>query len=158
MLLVGTLAFAPQHAAPELTRPEFRGRWAWLAGLLALAAVLWLYRGAIVQAAAPAAIFPPLTPAVISGALFAPLVEEWIFRGVLWRQLAPAGAPPRAAATALLATSIAFGLWHLPFADHAPIHVHALFGAAMGLLRWRTGSIVPGIALHGLGNLLSFVR
>jgi membrane protease YdiL (CAAX protease family) len=77
--------------------------------------------------------------------LVAPFVEELLFRGLgfgLLRQFA--GPWP-----AILITGVAFGLAHglvlgLP--------VLAIFGVTLGWLRWQTGSVYPGMIVHGLFN------
>jgi membrane protease YdiL (CAAX protease family) len=77
--------------------------------------------------------------------LVAPFVEELLFRGLgygLLRQFV--GPWP-----AILVTGLAFGLAHglvlgLP--------VLSVFGITLGWLRWRTGSVYPGMVVHALFN------
>ena len=115
-------------------------------------------------------------PALFEMALVTPLVEETLFRGLLWARLKAAlgeGLP------LLVATSLLFGLWHLGYADAvarqlevqaagpAPVEeglgaimaAKALFGAFMGFvlgaLRLRYGCcLAPGL-LHGIWNILA---
>lgn len=77
----------------------------------------------------------------------APLFEEAFFRGFL-----QAGLTPRLGATATIAlSSMLFMLAHAP-SDAIGALDPLLSGIALGLLRHRTGSLVPGIAFHALGN------
>lgn len=78
-------------------------------------------------------------------ALFAPLVEEYVFRGVGFGLVSSVAGPM----VAVLATALAFGLAHglvlgLP--------VLTLFGAVLGWLRWKTDSLYPPMILHGIFN------
>jgi len=80
----------------------------------------------------------------------APFVEELLFRGLgygLLRQFV--GPWP-----AILVTGSAFGLAHglvlgLP--------VLTIFGITLGWLRWQTGSVYPGMAVHALFNAAALV-
>jgi membrane protease YdiL (CAAX protease family) len=80
-------------------------------------------------------------------AIVAPVVEELTFRGLGFSLLSRFG--PR---TALCATSILFGLAH-GFLFALPLFI--AFGFAVGWLRLRTGSVYPGIVLHGLINAVA---
>lgn len=92
----------------------------------------------------------------IAAAIAAPLVEEWLFRGVLWDAIRVRST----ALVALLLTSTLFAVWHWVSirepswtgSGGTPILMHFAFGALMGLLRWRFDSIGLGIALHALYN------
>ena len=124
---------------------------------LAIAGVAWLYRDQLERAVTHGVHWPPLTLGMVNAILIGPVVEEWIFRGVLWRALVPeALADPGVAVTAGIATSIAFAFWHLPFNPDAPLVLHAIFGAAMATVRWRSGSVVPGVVLHAAANALNY--
>ena len=127
------------------------GVWAVAVGGTAL-----LYGGSIAAVLQGGPHFDAAPLVFISGAVLAPFAEEWIFRGVLWKALGGEGFGRRGEVVALGVTSLAFGLWHLPFSP-SPVWIHALFGLLMGLLRWRTGSVLPGTLLHALGNALSLL-
>jgi uncharacterized protein len=76
--------------------------------------------------------------------LAAPVVEEFTFRGVGFRLLSPFGS-----AVAVLGTATAFA------ADHGLVEgfpALLLFGVAVALVRLRTGSLYPGMLLHGSFN------
>ncbi|MBN2798405.1 MAG: CPBP family intramembrane metalloprotease [Deltaproteobacteria bacterium] len=88
----------------------------------------------------------PWENAIMLGAvvLGAPLLEEAIFRGLLWHSLA------RHLPLWLvwLGTSLAFAAWHMD-----PLQSTAVFftGLFIGAIRWTTGSIWPAVLVH-LGN------
>jgi membrane protease YdiL (CAAX protease family) len=93
---------------------------------------------------------------LLGAAVAWPVAEEWLFRGVLWREFGGGDRRRRwGNFLALVVTSIAFGLWHLPHSP-SPLWVHAAFGVLMGLLRWRTGSVLPPTLVHGAGNALGY--
>ncbi len=55
----------------------------------------------------------------------------------------------------------ALALWHAPLLEPSwtspagtPLWAHAVFGVLVGVLRWRTGALAPGIAMHALFNAL----
>ena len=76
--------------------------------------------------------------------LVAPLCEEVLFRGAFQGTLEQRG-PVRAIAW----TALVFGFIHLnPFNFIGPI----LYGVGLGLVVWRTGSILPAILWHALNN------
>jgi membrane protease YdiL (CAAX protease family) len=77
----------------------------------------------------------------------APLAEEFFFRGYFFGALRRRGLW-----TAAALTGLAFGLVHVfgsPIAFIVPL---AVLGAGLCLLRERTGSLYPGIALHCINN------
>lgn len=90
---------------------------------------------------------------VVAIVVSAPLFEELIFRGYLWRVL-EAGLGSLAA---LVGTTLLFALFHMD-----PVQSVALLPIAffLGWLRGRSGSIVPSMVVHlmnnGLGVLLTY--
>jgi hypothetical protein len=79
--------------------------------------------------------------------VFAPVTEEFFFRGYFFGALRRKGLW-----FAALFTGLAFGLVHVfgsPIAFIVPL---ALLGMLLCLLRERTGSLYPGIALHCINN------
>ncbi len=82
-------------------------------------------------------------------AALVPIVEELIFRGVGFSLLQRFGAP-----VAIAGTAVAFALAH-GLVQGFPILL--VFGLGLGWLRWQTGSIVPGIAVHASFNALSLI-
>jgi membrane protease YdiL (CAAX protease family) len=86
-------------------------------------------------------------------ALVAPVAEELTFRGVGYGLLEPYGRT-----LAIVAVGLAFGLAH-GLVEALPIL--AFFGTALAWLRSRTGSVFPGMVVHGCWNgiaLLSAVH
>ena len=79
--------------------------------------------------------------------LAAPVVEELTFRGLGFTLLSGYGN-----GVALLVTSAAFAAAHGLVNGFPALF---LFGMAVGLLRLRTGSIYPGMLLHGSFNALA---
>ncbi len=82
-------------------------------------------------------------------ALLTPIVEELVFRGIGFTLLERYGQ-----AAAIVLVGIAFGLAHglvLGF----PILV--AFGSGLAYLRSRTGSVYPGMLLHGTFNAIALV-
>ena len=86
-------------------------------------------------------------------AFVAPLCEEFFFRGfmfgVLREQIGVAGGA--------LATGLIFGGVHATGSPVETLGVLVVLGVLLCLLYWRTGSLLPCIALHALNNGISFV-
>jgi membrane protease YdiL (CAAX protease family) len=84
--------------------------------------------------------------------LVAPLAEEFFFRGFLFGVLAERMGPLLGA---LVAGSI-FGLVHVAGSPFKTVVVLAILGISLCLLYWRTGSLLPCIAVHAINNSISF--
>lgn len=80
--------------------------------------------------------------------LVAPLAEELLFRGFIWDCLER----EMGRRAAWLLSSLLFSLYHVD-----PLHVVSVFPLSLllGVLRLRTGSVLPSIAAHFGNNLLS---
>ncbi len=79
------------------------------------------------------------------------VVEEFFFRGFLFNAICST----TRARTAILATAALFGLFHVFTSGILTIERFlptALMGLALGWLRWRSGSVFPGMLLHALHN------
>ncbi|HEV3142825.1 MAG TPA: ABC transporter permease subunit/CPBP intramembrane protease, partial [Gemmataceae bacterium] len=77
--------------------------------------------------------------------------EELFFRGYLFNALAVAGKPRNA----VLATAFLFGVFHVLIGGSLALEriiPATLMGLVLGWLRWRSGSIWPGVVLHSLHN------
>jgi membrane protease YdiL (CAAX protease family) len=80
---------------------------------------------------------------------FIPFVEELTFRGLGYSLLERFGRWP-----AILVVGILFGLAH-GLVVSLPVIV--VLGWILGWIRSRTGSVLPGMALHGTFNLIALV-
>lgn len=93
----------------------------------------------------------PLPIVVLAMSIAPSICEEWFFRGMLQRSLLKHGR----AVWAIIGSAVAFGAFHtlsgsvVAFDRLIPT---ALMGGVLGWIAWRTGSILPGIALHMLHN------
>ncbi len=82
----------------------------------------------------------------------APIAEETFFRGFFfgavrnWRGVWPAA----------IITGLVFGAVHVGSYSVAYLPPLAFLGFALCLVRWRTGSLYPCIALHAMNNGLAF--
>jgi membrane protease YdiL (CAAX protease family) len=157
-LVAGLLGFAVTPAAVRVP-----WRWRSMPGWKTGAVVWTLVLGGTV--------FPALTAMVQNGirvhqlglglaaaAIGWPVVEEWLFRGMLWRELCPGDGSDRwiSVSVAVIVTSVSFGLWHLPRSPSS-VWGAAIYGALMALLRWRTGGILACVVVHGVANALGYV-
>jgi CAAX protease family protein len=85
-------------------------------------------------------------------AVVAPMAEEFFFRGFFYGALRNWKGPWPAA----VLTGLVFGAIHLGSAEAAFLLPLGFFGFSLCLLRERTGSLYPGIALHCINNSLAF--
>lgn len=98
------------------------------------------------------AMFPPSVLSFVGslafGAVAVPIAEEFLFRGVLFRWLRDRwGIWPGTFLSALI-----FAVIHPPAAGAAPLIF--LIGLALAWLYQKTGSLRPGMALHGANNAI----
>jgi membrane protease YdiL (CAAX protease family) len=103
---------------------------------------------------------------IVATVLVAIITEEGFFRGWLWASLERAGL---SAGGVLVWSSLAFAAWHwssvflntdfAPPRAQAPILMlnAAVLGAAFGLLRLASGSVVVSSVSHGIWNGLAYV-
>ncbi len=82
----------------------------------------------------------------------APIAEETFFRGYFFGALRNWRGPWPAA----LLTAVVFGGIHYGSAPDVDLLPLAIFGFALCILRWQTGSLLPCIALHASNNALAF--
>lgn len=82
--------------------------------------------------------------------LLAPLAEEIVFRGAILRSLLQSYRPW----VAILVSAIFFSVVH---ANPAQMPHAFVIGLLMGWMYWRTGSILPGVALHWVNNTIAYV-
>jgi uncharacterized protein len=103
------------------------------------------------------------TAALIGAALFvcviAPIAEEFFFRGfifgVLRRWKIVVGGRDVGTVLAAIITGILFGLAHTGSASSQYLIPLGFLGFVLCLLRWRTGSLYPCMALHSVNNSLA---
>lgn len=81
---------------------------------------------------------------VVGVVLLAPVIEELLFRGVI-QSVYESGRP----IGAIVATSVLFVMIHQELAQSVAIVPVAL---ALGYVTWRSGSVVPAIAIHFANN------
>lgn len=79
--------------------------------------------------------------------VLAPLVEETLFRGTVYR-----GAEPAGELLAVVFSGVLFGLWHL---NYAQLLYAAVLGCFSAFLVAKTRSIIPSLVLHAFVNTLS---
>lgn len=101
----------------------------------------------------PPSQFPSTVPEslalMLATLVAAPLCEELMFRGYVQRAY-----ERRRVWIGVVAGGLIFALYHLRFQGVAAITPVAL---ALSLIAWRTGSLVPGIALHAAYNAIATV-
>lgn len=85
---------------------------------------------------------------VLSIALAAPVVEECLFRGAIEGRMLKVWHPW----VAICVSALFFGLIHM---NPAQIPFAFLCGVLFGWLRWKTGSLLPGIVGHILNNSIA---
>jgi uncharacterized protein len=112
----------------------------------------------------PAPLGTATSPAAMVGiALFvcviAPIVEEFFFRGfifgVLRRMRIVVGRRDLGTWVAAVITGILFGLAHTSSALSQDLIPLGFLGFVLCVIRWRTGSLYPCMALHSLNNALA---
>jgi membrane protease YdiL (CAAX protease family) len=82
-------------------------------------------------------------------AILVPVSEELLYRGIGYSLLARFGPW-----TAILATGMFFALAHGMI---VALPLFIAYGIALGWLRFRTGSVYPGMLVHGTSNALAVI-
>ena len=88
---------------------------------------------------------------ILSICVAAPVCEELMFRGAIEGRMLRDGWKPW---VAIATSALCFGLIHI---NPAQVPFAFLIGCLFGWLRWKTGSIVPGILGHMLNNTVSCI-
>lgn len=88
--------------------------------------------------------------------VFAPLIEELTFRGMLARYVFPQQDNVKQTALFLLVSSIIFALVHFPGTPQQFL-VYGSLGLSLGLAYISKGGLAYSMGLHALNNLISFV-
>jgi ABC-2 type transport system permease protein/sodium transport system permease protein len=93
-------------------------------------------------------------PLLLTLALAVPaLVEEFFFRGYLFSALRAR----RGAVITILASALLFGFVHMITTQLFPFQrflSSTLMGIVLGWVAWRSGSVIPGMLLHSIHNVL----
>jgi membrane protease YdiL (CAAX protease family) len=102
----------------------------------------------------PAAAFGHLVLAGVCFSIVNGILEELVFRGVLWEALAKEWN----VAMALGVTAALFGLGHLHGYPPGPLGaiLAGLYGVALGLLRWLAGGLGLAVACHVIADATIF--
>jgi uncharacterized protein len=103
------------------------------------------------------------TAALVGASIFvcvvAPMAEEFFFRGFVFgalrRMRIPIGGRDLGTLVAAVITAILFGLAHTGSAQPRYLVPLGLLGFVLCLLRWRTRSLYPCMALHSINNSLA---
>lgn len=128
--------------------------------------ILWcivLGLGTIIPSQALQELLPPLSDILkqtmmgvmstawgyIAICIMAPFVEELVFRGAIERTLLTKTKP----IWAITISALMFALVH---ANPAQMPHAFIIGLILGWIYWRTGSILPGIALHWVNNTAAY--
>jgi membrane protease YdiL (CAAX protease family) len=77
----------------------------------------------------------------------APVAEEIVFRGFLFR-----GLMSQSQIITVSTTSLVWALTHVGMAWSIKLQI-VLLGLLLGWMRWRSGSVFPPMLMHGLWNL-----
>lgn len=93
-----------------------------------------------------------LVAACVLVTVIAPIAEEFFFRGFFFTALWTWCGPLLAA----VLTGIVFGAIHAGSADVEFLVPLAVLGFLLCVLRWRTGSLLPCMAVHALNNSIAF--
>ena len=83
----------------------------------------------------------------------APLVEEIVYRGFLYRGLASSRL---GAGGAILVSSFLWAILHVQYEWYEVAYIFVL-GLFLGLVRARTGSVLPPMAFHAVQNLVAML-
>jgi membrane protease YdiL (CAAX protease family) len=100
-----------------------------------------------------------LVAASVFVCVFAPIVEEFFFRGFLFGTLARMrvglGRIDAGPWLAAVIVAVLFGLAHAGSAPAGDLVPLGFLGFLLCLVRWRTGSLYPCIALHSFNNCVA---
>ena len=158
--LIGLLTYSRRYPIRDylaLSWPRARSAWAAVAGL-----VLLLVASDVTTYGLGRPITPPIMVDVyrtawlplllIAVLVAAPLAEEMLFRGFLYRGIAASRAGPT---VAILVSSVVWALLHISQYDWYAVVTILLTGLYLGYVRYRTGSVTLTILLHFLSNAIA---
>lgn len=84
----------------------------------------------------------------------APLAEELVFRGFMFRGLAASRIGPW---SAIVLSSAIWAVMHIQYSAFFLLHIFVI-GLLFGWLRWKSGSTTLTLILHGIVNLASVIQ
>jgi len=90
----------------------------------------------------------PLWVTLLSVSVFAPIFEEWLFRGMILRGMLQITKP----VWAIVATAAAFALFHMNIWQAIPAFI---FGCFFGYVYYKTGSLKLTMFMHFVNNTIS---
>jgi membrane protease YdiL (CAAX protease family) len=105
----------------------------------------------VIEVYRTAEIYPLLWFAII---IAAPIMEEILFRGFFFEGFRQSRVGMMGA---ILIPSSFWALMHVQYGMHEIVLLF-LFGMVLGVLRLKSGSIIPGIVIHAINNLISTVE
>ncbi len=85
---------------------------------------------------------------IVMTVLLAPIMEEWLFRGVIFRALSEGGRWGGSRASVIFGVALSAALFALAHAE--PLQFAGLFvlGIVLATLVWRTKRLIPSIVTH----------
>jgi membrane protease YdiL (CAAX protease family) len=86
---------------------------------------------------------------IVNLCLFAPILEEILFRGFISKSLLPYGS-----AFAIVSSAILFGIMHGNLVQAIPT---ILLGLVLGYIRVQANSVIPTILIHSVNNILAVI-
>ena len=92
----------------------------------------------------------------VMSVLVAPLLEEWFFRGTLYRALRQALGERARVMSTTLAVVISAGLFALAHGEPLQFAGLAFLGVVLALLVERTQRLVPSVITHASFNAVAF--
>ena len=100
---------------------------------------------------------PTFVVLIVMTLLLAPLMEEWLFRGVLFRALSEGGKNGSSRGAVVQAVLVSAALFALAHAE--PLQFAGLFflGIILATLVWRTRRLIPSIVTHVSFNGVAIV-
>lgn len=90
----------------------------------------------------------PVVISLLCTAVFAPILEEWLFRGIILRGLLGKLKP----VWAILISALVFGAFHVNLWQAVPATLMGLF---LGYVYWKSGSLKLTMLMHCVNNTLS---
>lgn len=115
--------------------------------------VAWVYVAAVRSLAGAGTGPPEQLDAlhVFAAVILAPLIEEWLCRGVLWTAASRVSSPGRV----VVLTAVLFAMMHGLQGFFLALPHRFLGGLGLGWLRLKSGSILPCIVAHATWNVLA---